>query len=64
MPHATADSEPALIDPTKRLHASWLESRDEWGRGEHQAGAGSLARRGSRRGLTGRVLEVALPAPA
>jgi predicted acetyltransferase len=40
MTHATADSEPTLIDPTERLHASWLESRDEWGRGEHQAGAG------------------------
>jgi predicted acetyltransferase len=29
-----------LVDPTKRLHESWLESRDEWGRGEHQAGSG------------------------
>jgi predicted acetyltransferase len=32
--------EPQLIAPTPRLHDSWLESRDEWGRGVHQDGAG------------------------
>jgi predicted acetyltransferase len=31
---------PELIVPTTRLHAAWLESRDEWGRGVHQDGAG------------------------
>jgi len=31
---------PALIQPTTRLHDSWLASRDEWGRGTHQDGAG------------------------
>ena len=31
---------PRLIIPTPRLHASWLESRDEWGPGGHQDGAG------------------------
>lgn len=31
---------PELIAPTTRLHASWIESRDEWGRGVHQAGSG------------------------
>jgi predicted acetyltransferase len=31
---------PELIVPTTRLHAAWLESRDEWGRGIHQDGAG------------------------
>ena len=31
---------PELIAPTTRLHAEWLESRDEWGRGVHQDGAG------------------------
>jgi predicted acetyltransferase len=36
----TSDFEPTLIGPTERLHASWLEARDEWGRGVHQAGAG------------------------
>jgi predicted acetyltransferase len=30
----------ALVDPTERLHASWLEARGEWGRGAHQAGTG------------------------
>jgi hypothetical protein len=30
----------ALVDPSERLHASWLEARDEWGRGAHQAGTG------------------------
>lgn len=34
------DVVPRLIDPTERLHASWLEARDEWGRGVHQDGAG------------------------
>lgn len=29
-----------LIAPTARLHESWLRSRDEWGRGVHQDGAG------------------------
>ncbi|GIF25904.1 putative acetyltransferase [Actinoplanes tereljensis] len=29
-----------LIAPTTRLHRAWLESRDEWGRGVHQDGAG------------------------
>ncbi|WP_433790228.1 GNAT family N-acetyltransferase [Actinoplanes sp. CA-252034] len=31
---------PELIAPTAALHASWIESRDEWGRGVHQDGAG------------------------
>ena len=31
---------PELIIPTTRLHAAWLESRDEWGRGVHEDGAG------------------------
>jgi len=31
---------PELIAPTTRLHASWLEARDEWGRGTHQDGSG------------------------
>ncbi|GAA4610383.1 putative acetyltransferase [Actinoplanes octamycinicus] len=31
---------PELIIPTARLRDSWLESRDEWGRGVHQDGAG------------------------
>ncbi len=31
---------PELIAPTSRLHASWLEARDDWGRGVHQDGAG------------------------
>ncbi|MFZ5849483.1 MAG: GNAT family N-acetyltransferase [Actinomycetota bacterium] len=29
-----------LVDPSERLHVSWLESRDEWGRGVHQPGTG------------------------
>jgi predicted acetyltransferase len=29
-----------LIVPTSRLHVAWIESRDEWGRGVHQDGAG------------------------
>jgi predicted acetyltransferase len=29
-----------LVTPTARLHAPWLASRDEWGRGVHQPGAG------------------------
>lgn len=33
------DPVPDLVAPTTVLHASWLESRDEWGRGVHQAGA-------------------------
>ena len=32
--------EPRLVAPTPLLRASWLESRDEWGRGVHQDGAG------------------------
>ena len=31
---------PDLIEPTIRLRTSWLASRDEWGRGVHQDGAG------------------------
>ncbi|BCJ40235.1 acetyltransferase [Actinoplanes ianthinogenes] len=31
---------PELIIPTVRLRESWLESRDEWGAGVHQDGAG------------------------
>jgi len=31
---------PDLIEPTIRLRTSWLASRDEWGRGAHQNGAG------------------------
>ncbi len=31
---------PKLISPTTRLRDSWLESREEWGRGIHQDGAG------------------------
>ncbi|MBG0562137.1 GNAT family N-acetyltransferase [Actinoplanes aureus] len=31
---------PELIEPTVRLHEAWIESRDEWGRGVHQPGAG------------------------
>jgi predicted acetyltransferase len=29
-----------LIAPAARLHASWLRSLDDWGRGVHQDGAG------------------------
>ncbi|WP_433788515.1 GNAT family N-acetyltransferase [Actinoplanes sp. CA-252034] len=29
-----------LIKPTTARHASWLDSRDEWGRGVHQPGSG------------------------
>src|SRR3954469_25573746 len=36
----TVTSMPELIAPTTRLHAAWLASRDEWGRGVHQDGAG------------------------
>lgn len=31
---------PELISPTVRLHPSWIEARDEWGRGVHLDGAG------------------------
>lgn len=31
---------PELLPPTVALHASWLASRDEWGRRAHQDGAG------------------------
>lgn len=34
---------PELVAPTCRLHASWLEARDEWGRGVHQEGTGLQA---------------------
>ncbi|MBW6435405.1 GNAT family N-acetyltransferase [Actinoplanes hulinensis] len=34
---------PELIAPTTRLHAAWIASRDEWGRGVHQDGAGLRA---------------------
>ena len=29
-----------LLTPTARWHDSWLEAREEWGRGVHQAGSG------------------------
>ncbi|MFC4068256.1 GNAT family N-acetyltransferase [Actinoplanes subglobosus] len=29
-----------LVKPTIRLHTAWLDSRDDWGRGTHQPGAG------------------------
>lgn len=31
---------PELIAPTTRLHRAFLDSRDEWGRGVHEDGAG------------------------
>jgi predicted acetyltransferase len=31
---------PELIAPTSRLYDAWLDSRDDWGRGVHQDGAG------------------------
>jgi predicted acetyltransferase len=31
---------PELISPASDLRRSWLASRDEWGRGVHQDGAG------------------------
>ncbi|MFI6638806.1 GNAT family N-acetyltransferase [Streptomyces sp. NPDC050504] len=31
---------PELITPTDRLHASWLDARDEWPDGAHQDGTG------------------------
>jgi len=31
---------PKLIKPTARLHAAWLRSRDDWGKGVHEHGAG------------------------
>lgn len=34
---------PELLEPTTRLRESWLASRDEWGRGVHQDGAGLRA---------------------
>ncbi|GIE94757.1 GNAT family N-acetyltransferase [Paractinoplanes rishiriensis] len=36
---------PELIAPTVRLHAAWLDARDDWGRGVHQDGSG-IARAG------------------
>lgn len=35
-------SVPDLIVPTTRLHAAWLEARDEWGPGAHEDGFGLL----------------------
>ncbi len=34
---------PELITPTTELRGSWLEAREEWGRGVHQAGVGLRA---------------------
>lgn len=31
---------PELVLPSTRLHTSWLEALEEWGRGTHQDGAG------------------------
>ncbi|MEJ3748512.1 GNAT family N-acetyltransferase [Actinomycetes bacterium KLBMP 9797] len=31
---------PELIVPAVRLHAAWIEARDEWGAGVHQDGSG------------------------
>jgi predicted acetyltransferase len=31
---------PALIAPTARLHAAWLEAHEEWGPGPHEDGFG------------------------
>ncbi|MCC0097102.1 GNAT family N-acetyltransferase [Streptomyces flavotricini] len=31
---------PELVFPSSRLHASWLEAREEWGPDAHMAGAG------------------------
>ena len=31
---------PELVAPTTRLHAAWLEARDEWGPGAHEDGFG------------------------
>ena len=31
---------PDLIPPTSSLHDSWLDARDDWGRGVHQEGSG------------------------
>jgi predicted acetyltransferase len=31
---------PELIPPTPSLQDSWLDARDDWGRGVHQAGSG------------------------
>ena len=31
---------PELIPPTSSLQDSWLDARDDWGRGVHQAGSG------------------------
>jgi len=33
---------PELIAPTARLHAAWLEARDDWGPGLHEDGFGLL----------------------
>ena len=34
---------PTLVRPTSRLYATWLESREEWGRGAHQSNSGFTA---------------------
>jgi hypothetical protein len=31
---------PELIPPAVALHESWLDARDDWGRGVHQDGSG------------------------
>ena len=31
---------PELVAPSVRWHTSWLEAREEWGRGAHQDGSG------------------------
>ncbi|GAA3474089.1 GNAT family N-acetyltransferase [Nonomuraea roseola] len=33
---------PELVAPTARLHAAWLEARDDWGPGVHEDGFGLL----------------------
>jgi predicted acetyltransferase len=33
---------PELIAPTSRLHAAWLDARDEWGPGVHEDGFGLM----------------------
>jgi predicted acetyltransferase len=40
MNRGPAHPDPALTAPAERLHATWLEARDEWGRGVHQSGSG------------------------
>jgi predicted acetyltransferase len=33
---------PELVAPTARLHAAWLDARDEWGPGQHEDGFGLI----------------------